>query len=95
MNKELKQILNFAGIEIPMTVNERLIKLMDLHGKIIMLEGQIDLCDRLMKFKEERGEEITDKMEQNQERLKETLRGFKNDLRIKSDGFNKHIQTEL
>lgn len=95
MDNELEKILNFAGIEIPATTSERLCNMLELNSNILMLEGQIELCDRLMKFKEERGEEITDKMEQNQERLKETLRGFKNDLRIKSDGFNKHIQTEL
>lgn len=94
MNNELEQILNEAGIQIPMTISERLTQLLELDGKILMLQGQIDLYDRLMKFKEERGEEITDKMEQNQERLKDTLRSFKNSLRMLTYALNKQAQSE-
>ena len=94
MNNELEQILSEAGIQIPMSISERLTQLIELDGKISMLQGQIDLCDRLMKFKEYRGEDITDKMEQNQERLKETLRGFKNSLRIQTHILNKQAQSE-
>ena len=94
MNNELEQILIEAGIQIHTTISERLTRLLELDGKILMLQGQIDLCDRLMKFKEDRGEEITDKMEQNQLRLKDTLRCFKNSFRILTHALNKQAQTE-
>ena len=94
MNNE-KEILEEAKKLIGYTsITDRLVQLLDLSGKIYMLQGQIDLCARLMKFKEERGEDITDKMEQNQERLKETLRGFKNSLRIQTHILNKQAQSE-
>ena len=95
MNNELEQILNEAGIQIPMTISERLIKLLDLQGTILMLGGEIDLHQCLMDSRERQGQEVTDKMEQNIERLRNTLRELKNDAVMQSLLLHEAAQREL
>lgn len=93
-HEDLNKLLIAAGIEVPITLAERCVLLLQTINDVKFKKMQVSTCALAIDIAENAAnEEVTDEMEEEQEIRKHELRDLKNSFRMQTHFLNKEMVT--